>query len=161
MTSRTQRRAWTRFEPGPQHGGSNFRPRHGALALSGRRATTAILLSILMSCASVVAETGRPNIVILFADDLGYGSVSWYGGDIPTPNIDSIAKNGIGFTSGYMTAPVCNPSRPGLMTGRYQQRWGKELNSQTVASQRSSKRVGGKGVTAILPKTPRLSAATR
>jgi arylsulfatase A-like enzyme len=85
-----------------------------------------------MSWAATAAETDRPNIVILLADDLSYGSVSWYGGDIPTPHIDSIARNGIGFTSGYMTAPVCNPSRPGLMTGRYQQRWGKELNSQTV-----------------------------
>ncbi len=73
-----------------------------------------------------------PNIVILFADDLGHGSVNWYGGDIPTPNIDSIANNGVGFTSGYVTAPVCNPSRAGIMTGRYQQRWGKEMNSQTV-----------------------------
>ena len=73
----------------------------------------------------------KPNIVVLFADDLGYGSVSWFGGNFPTPNIDSIAENGVGFRSGYMTAPVCNPSRPGLMTGRYQQRWGKELNSQT------------------------------
>ena len=85
-----------------------------------------------MGLAVCAAKTGKPNIVILFADDLGYGSVSWYGGDIPTPHIDSIAANGIGFTSGYVTAPVCNPSRPGLMTGRYQQRWGKELNSQTV-----------------------------
>jgi arylsulfatase A-like enzyme len=74
----------------------------------------------------------QPNIIILFADDLGYGSVNWYGGDIPTPNIDSIANNGVGFTSGYVTAPVCNPSRSGIMTGRYQQRWGKEMNSQTV-----------------------------
>ena len=74
----------------------------------------------------------KPNIVVLFADDLGYGSVSWYGSEIPTPNIDSIAENGVGFTSGYVTAPVCNPSRPALMTGRYQQRWGKEVNSQAV-----------------------------
>ncbi len=50
----------------------------------------------------------RPNIVVLFADDLGYGSVSWYGSAIPTPNIDSIPDNEVGFTSGYMTALVCN-----------------------------------------------------
>ena len=80
-----------------------------------------------------MAQAVPPNIILLLADDLGYGSVSWYGGDVPTPNIDSIAARGIGFTSGYMTAPVCNPSRPALMTGRYQQRWGKELNSQAVA----------------------------
>ncbi len=102
---------------------------------SAGRARRRLLLTagLALGLASCAAATGdRPNIVILFADDLGYGSVSWYGGDIPTPHIDSIAANGIGFTSGYMTAPVCNPSRPGLMTGRYQQRWGKELNSQTV-----------------------------
>ena len=52
-----------------------------------------------MGLAACAAETDKPNIVILFADDLGYGSVSGYGGDIPTPHIDSIAANGIGFTS--------------------------------------------------------------
>ncbi len=94
-----------------------------------------IALALLVGCASAPLEpepARPPNVVILFADDLGYGSVSWTGGNIPTPNIDSIVDNGIGFTAGYMTAPVCNPSRPGLMAGRYQQRWGKELNSQTV-----------------------------
>ncbi len=101
-------------------------------ALPDRRRLLCAVVCLTMGLAACAAEADRPNIVILFADDLGYGSVSWYGGDIPTPHIDSIAENGIGFTSGYMTAPVCNPSRPGLMTGRYQQRWGKELNSQTV-----------------------------
>ena len=94
-----------------------------------------LLLSLASEAASAPeanAMRTQPNIVLLFADDLGYGSVSSYGSDIPTPHIDSIAVNGVRFTSGYMTAPVCNPSRNGLMTGRYQQRWGKELNSQTV-----------------------------
>ncbi len=103
-------------------------------ASSGTRALIAssvvALLVLVPRCAD--PEPLKPNIVVILADDLGYGSVSWYGSEIPTPNIDSIATNGIGFTSGYMTAPVCNPSRPALMTGRYQQRWGKELNSQTV-----------------------------
>ncbi len=88
--------------------------------------TTLVLIGLcVFAMQTVAADSQRPNVIVLLADDLGYGSVSWYGGDIPTPHIDSIAKNGIGFTSGYMTAPVCNPSRPGLMTGRYQQRWGK------------------------------------
>lgn len=93
-----------------------------------------ILALTMLPAVLVKAATGeaRPNVVVLLADDLGYGSVSWTGGDIPTPNIDSIANNGIDFVSGHMTAPVCNPSRAGLMTGRYQQRWGKELNSQTA-----------------------------
>lgn len=92
-------------------------------------AVVGLTLSVGMTLAQGRAD--QPNIVVLLADDLGYGSVSWYGSEIPTPNIDSIARNGVGFTSGYMTAPVCNPSRPAILTGRYQQRWGKELNSQT------------------------------
>lgn len=114
---------------------------HGSAVLKQRSAeTTAVVSAALVAALSAwgcappeaAAPEPPPNIVVLFADDLGYGSVSWYGGDIPTPNIDSIAANGVGFTSGYVTAPVCNPSRPALITGRYQQRWGKELNSQTV-----------------------------
>ena len=103
---------------------------------SGSKRLPALLGACALAClaaggCSVPEEPMPPNIVVLLADDLGYGSVSWYGSDIPTPHIDSIAASGIGFTSGYMTAPVCNPSRPAVMTGRYQQRWGKELNSQT------------------------------
>ena len=96
---------------------------------AARRTATALSLFALLCLAAGAAQGDQTNIVILFADDLGYGSVSSYGSDIPTPHIDSIGRNGIRFTSGYMTAPVCNPSRNGLMTGRYQQRWGKELNS--------------------------------
>jgi len=69
------------------------------------------------------AET-KPNFVILFADDLGYGDVGYQGGDVPTPHIDSIAQNGVIMTDGYVTCPVCAPSRAGLLTGRYQQRFG-------------------------------------
>ena len=99
-----------------------------------RGAISAAVLSLTLSAGMTLAQVraDKPNIVVLLADDLGYGSVSWYGSEIPTPNIDSIARNGVGFTSGYMTAPVCNPSRPAILTGRYQQRWGKELNSQTL-----------------------------
>ena len=105
----------------------------GRLWMATARAPVFVVTSLLAIAGEGLSQADPPNIVVLLADDLGYGSVSWYGSDIPTPNIDSIAANGIGFTAGYMTAPVCNPSRPALMTGRYQQRWGKELNSQTVA----------------------------
>ncbi len=99
----------------------------------GFRASIGLLASAAIVLGSGAdAQPERANVVFMLADDLGYGSVSWYGGDIPTPNIDSVAHNGVGFVAGYVTAPVCNPSRPALMTGRYQQRWGKELNSQTV-----------------------------
>ncbi|HJN11569.1 MAG TPA: sulfatase-like hydrolase/transferase [Pirellulaceae bacterium] len=71
----------------------------------------------------------RPNIVLLFADDLGYGELGCQGNpQIPTPHIDSIAKTGIRFTDGYVTAAYCSASRAGLMTGRYQTRFGYENN---------------------------------
>ena len=80
-------------------------------------------------CAhSYGAETARPNIVLIFADDLGYCDSELYGCDTtPTPNIQRIADEGILFTAGYVTSPVCSPSRAGLLTGRYQQRFGHEF----------------------------------
>jgi arylsulfatase A-like enzyme len=72
----------------------------------------------------------RPNIVIILADDLGYGETGAQGcSDVPTPHIDSIAENGVRFTDGYATHPVCSPSRAGLLTGQYQHRFGFEHNS--------------------------------
>ena len=68
-----------------------------------------------------------PNIVIILADDLGYGDVGFNGcPDIPTPNIDALANNGVRCTNGYVTHPFCTPSRAALLTGRYQQRFGLE-----------------------------------
>jgi arylsulfatase A-like enzyme len=72
--------------------------------------------------------------VIILADDLGYGDICAYGCETTrTPNIDALAKSGVRFTAGYDTAPVCSPSRAGLMTGRYQQRFGHEFNAGGVA----------------------------
>jgi len=93
--------------------------------------TVFIVLTVAVSAhASLAAEAGRrPNIVLLFADDLGYGELGCQGNaEIPTPNIDSIAADGIRFTSGYVTAPFCSASRAGLLTGRYQTRFGYEFN---------------------------------
>ncbi len=71
----------------------------------------------------------RPNIVLLLVDDLGYGELGFQGNaEIPTPHMDSIAKAGVRYTNGYVTAPFCTPSRAGLLTGRYQTRFGHELN---------------------------------
>ena len=70
-----------------------------------------------------------PNLIIILADDLGYADVGFNGcKDIPTPNIDAVAKNGVKFTNGYVTYPVCGPSRAGLLTGRYQDRFGFTTN---------------------------------
>jgi arylsulfatase A-like enzyme len=74
-------------------------------------------------------ENGPPNIVIILADDLGYGDVGFNGcSDIPTPNIDALAANGVSCTDGYVTEPFCAPSRAAILTGRYQQRYGFENN---------------------------------
>jgi arylsulfatase A-like enzyme len=69
-------------------------------------------------------------VVVIVADDLGYADVGAQGlsKDVRTPNIDSIAANGVRFTSGYVTAPVCSPTRAGLLMGRYQTRFGYEFN---------------------------------
>ena len=73
--------------------------------------------------------TGKPNIVLIVADDLGYGELSCQGAKtVHTPNIDSIAANGVRFTDGYVSCPVCSPSRAGIISGRYQQRFGHEFN---------------------------------
>ena len=71
----------------------------------------------------------KPNFVIILADDLGYGDVGFNGSkQIKTPNIDALAKSGIQFTQGYVSAPVCGPSRAGLMTGRNQVNFGFDNN---------------------------------
>jgi arylsulfatase A-like enzyme len=75
------------------------------------------------------AKPGKPNIVVILVDDLGYAELGCQGcKDIPTPHIDSIARNGVRFTDGYVSCPVCAPTRAGLLTGRYQQRFGLETN---------------------------------
>ena len=71
----------------------------------------------------------RPNVLVIVADDLGYGELGCYGGrEIPTPNLDRLAAGGVRFTSGYVTAPFCAASRAALLTGRYQTRFGFEFN---------------------------------
>jgi len=71
----------------------------------------------------------QPNFIILFSDDAGYADFGFQGStDIRTPNLDKLAQSGIRFTNGYVTASVCSPSRAGMLTGKYQQRFGHELN---------------------------------
>jgi len=75
------------------------------------------------------ASGRRPNIVVIISDDHGYADVGCYGcKDIPTPHLDSLARDGVRFSDGYVSCPVCSPTRAGVMTGRYQQRFGHETN---------------------------------
>ncbi len=89
---------------------------------------TAILtLTILTSCNSTKKTGEKPNVLVIVADDLGYSDLSFLpqaSEDVQTPNIDRIAERGIYFSNAYSTAPICSPARVGLLTGRYQQRWG-------------------------------------
>jgi arylsulfatase A-like enzyme len=82
------------------------------------------VLAIALPTAAADPPQRGPNVIFIVADDLGYAEVGCYGyRDVPTPNIDSLAQNGVRFSDGYVTAPSCNPSRSGLMTGRYQERF--------------------------------------
>ena len=75
------------------------------------------------------ALAARPNILLIVSDDQGCADTGFQGcKDIPTPNLDRLAKSGIRCTSGYVTHPFCSPTRAALMTGRYQQRFGHEFN---------------------------------
>ncbi|MBT7851729.1 MAG: sulfatase-like hydrolase/transferase, partial [Opitutae bacterium] len=79
-----------------------------------------IILVALLPALHADQKKRMPNLIILLADDLGYGELGCQGNkEIPTPPIDGIAKRGIRFTQGYVTAPNCSPSRAGLLTGKY------------------------------------------
>lgn len=100
------------------------------------RAANGYLSLVLVLVPAVVQAEGsrrkeprKPNVVILLADDLGYADVGFQGcQDIPTPRIDSLAQGGIRCSNGYVSGPYCSPTRAGLLTGRYQQRFGHEFN---------------------------------
>lgn len=87
----------------------------------------ACLLLLLSAAGSAVAA--KPNILLIVGDDMGYGDVGFHQcRDIPTPNLDALAASGVRFTNGYVSGPYCSPTRAGLLTGRYQQRFGHEFN---------------------------------
>ena len=87
------------------------------------------LLTLSLFLASCYGTQSKPNVIIILTDDLGWADVGYQGGrDILTPNLDHLAEEGVTFSGGYVSAPYCSPSRAGLMTGRYQQRFGHEHN---------------------------------
>src|SRR4051812_34685561 len=87
------------------------------------------LLAIAVCLFLAQSADAKPNILVIVGDDMGYGDVGVHGcKDIPTPQIDSLAKNGVRCSNGYVSHPYCSPTHAGLMTGRYQQRFGHEFN---------------------------------
>jgi arylsulfatase A-like enzyme len=83
----------------------------------------------LTALAATAADAKKPNIIVILSDDVGYGEYGFQGNkEIPTPHIDSIAKNGVRFTQGYVAATYCSPCRAGFMTGKYPTRFGHEWN---------------------------------
>ena len=95
---------------------------------------TALLLAPLaeVHAAAAPQAAGRPNILLIYSDDHGWADLGVQGADkdIRTPHLDQLAKDGVRFTRGYVSAPQCVPSRAGVITGRYQQRFGVEDNSK-------------------------------
>ena len=84
---------------------------------------------LVLGLVGAAPQSRKPNIVILLADDMGYADAGFHGcKDIPTPHLDSLAKGGVRCTNGYVSGPYCSPTRAGLLTGRYQQRFGHEFN---------------------------------
>lgn len=93
-----------------------------------------LLLIFVSSCKenkdeSVVKPKEQPNVIVILIDDAGYADFGFMGSqDLETPNIDALAKSGVVLTDAHVSATVCAPSRAGLMTGKYQQRFGFEAN---------------------------------
>src|SRR6186713_628154 len=95
------------------------------------------LLAAAAATAGPATAADKPNVVIFLVDDMGFADIGPYGvKDTRTPNLDRLAKSGVKFFNSYSNGPVCTPTRCGLMTGRYQQRYGLEwaiLPTQTGA----------------------------
>ncbi|ACU03007.1 sulfatase [Pedobacter heparinus] len=102
--------------------------------MKGIKTISTLLLALWTGISAAQVKTAaKPNVIVIVSDDAGYVDFGCYGGkQIPTPNIDAIAKQGTRFTDAYVSASVCAPSRAGILTGRYQQRFGFEHNTSNV-----------------------------
>ena len=96
----------------------------------------ALLLAPLATLHAADAPAKKPNIIGILTDDHGWADLGANGVDqhIRTPNVDQLARDGVRFSRGYVTAPQCTPSRAGLITGRYQNRFGVEQNFDPMRS---------------------------
>jgi arylsulfatase A len=83
-----------------------------------------LFLLCLLGTLSFAQATRKPNVVIIFIDDMGYGDIGPFGSDQPTPNLDRMAKEGMNLTDFYISSAACTPSRSALMPGCYADRIG-------------------------------------
>lgn len=109
-----------------------------------RRITVRLALAVAAAVLASGVAAAPPNIIILLADDLGYADLGCQGGkpEVSTPHIDSLAANGVRFTDAYVTSAMCAPSRAGLMSGRYQQRYGFEFDINAPPARNNSESFG-------------------
>src|SRR3954465_15532288 len=114
--------------------------------MNDRAARTAFFLFavLILRSTAVFAAGDKPNIILIVGDDMGYADVGVQGcKDIPTPHLDTLAAAGVRCTNGYDSAPYCSPTRAGLLTGRYQTRFGHEMNpGQDKTNKKDAKKVG-------------------
>ncbi|MEW6159982.1 MAG: sulfatase-like hydrolase/transferase [Verrucomicrobiota bacterium] len=82
-----------------------------------------LILTAAVGAAAAADAAPRPHVILILADDFGVGDVSAYGGAVPTPHLDRMAREGTRFTQFYVASPICSPSRAGLITGQFPARW--------------------------------------
>lgn len=122
------RRRWFFLEFNFQIGYGASHSNRSKLAM--KKPLSCIVGAMLFGFAFACHAAERPNVIIIVGDDMGYADVGFHGcKDIPTPHLDALAKAGVRCTNGYVSGPYCSPTRAGLFTGRYQQRFGHEFNS--------------------------------
>ena len=85
--------------------------------------TLVLILCLVLSARTALAEASRPNIVLFLADDLGWADVPWHGSPYKLPHLDKLAREGVKLEAHYVH-PMCSPTRTALMTGRYASRFG-------------------------------------
>lgn len=100
------------------------------LSFRGMSVFSKIFAPLCLTAGAFLVAGERPNVILIFTDDQGYTDLGIHGfdPDVRTPNLDQLAKEGVLFTNGYVTAPQCVPSRAGLLTGRHQNAFGVDTN---------------------------------
>ena len=95
-----------------------------------------LALALLSLCGSLFSAAAKPNIIFILVDDMGWADPSCFGGSIPTPNVDRLAREGMQFRQFYVASPICSASRCGIITGQFPSRWRINSYLQTKAGNR-------------------------